>query len=172
MRMFFALWPDDETRLQLAGVATTVLPERCRPVPPENYHLTLLFVGTVPDGRIPSLERCVHELAMPPVTLSFDTTGRFRGASVAWLGPTATPAPLAAFRAALTTAVAASGFEVDSRPFAPHLTIARPCRGAPRPWHGPAIRWHADRFVLCRSDGTPDGVRYSVVAVSAAASMR
>lgn len=171
-RYFFAIWPDDETRRRLAAAAAAVLPDRCRPVPPENYHLTLLFIGAVHVERVLSLERCVEGLEMPPFSLSLDTTGRFRGASVAWLGTAVAPAQLTAFRAALAGAVAAAGFPVEARPFVPHLTIARPCRGAPRPWHGPPIYWPVDRFVLCRSDGTPDGVRYSVVAVSAAASMR
>jgi 2'-5' RNA ligase len=51
--LFFALWPDHALQQSLAETTqTVVLAAGGRPVPPENFHLTLAFLGSVPDARI------------------------------------------------------------------------------------------------------------------------
>ena len=53
MRMFFALWPDALTRAQVANaVAVLRLTDAARPVPQQNYHVTLAFVGDVPISSL------------------------------------------------------------------------------------------------------------------------
>ncbi len=48
MRLFFAVFPDSETRRGLAAAAQAlVLDDESRRVPSENYHMTLAFIGEV-----------------------------------------------------------------------------------------------------------------------------
>src|SRR5581483_1928235 len=55
-RIFFALWPDERVRAALAH-ATHKAVRSCggRPVPVHNLHATLLFLGSVPESRIPDV---------------------------------------------------------------------------------------------------------------------
>jgi len=48
VRLFFAVFPDSETRRRVAAAAEAfVLDDESRRVPCENYHLTLAFIGEV-----------------------------------------------------------------------------------------------------------------------------
>ena len=59
MRLFFALWPDSDTRARLAEAAahaaagTTMRISSRR----ENYHLTLAFVGEVAESQLAVLQQ-------------------------------------------------------------------------------------------------------------------
>jgi hypothetical protein len=57
LRVFFALWPDADVRDQLAGLARAAA-ERAhgRAPPPENLHMTLVFVGEVPQDSVAPLQ--------------------------------------------------------------------------------------------------------------------
>jgi len=49
-RLFFALWPDEATREQLAHITRkAVRGSGGRPIPVENLHSTLVFLGSVPE---------------------------------------------------------------------------------------------------------------------------
>ena len=171
MRCFVALWPDAAVRAAVAAEAGATLARACRAVPPENYHLTLCFLGAVPVERLPALRDCVSALAVEPFEIELDRAGCFPEPAVAWLAPGTTPAPLAALRARTAAALRAAGFPFDEREWHPHVTIARRCREAPA-WRGPPIAWRADDAVLCRSEGTDAGVRYAVIARTVPASVR
>src|SRR5512132_2398798 len=56
LRTFLALWPDAAVRAQLAERSATAA-RACagRAPPPDTLHLTLVFIGTTPAGRIGAL---------------------------------------------------------------------------------------------------------------------
>ena len=66
--------------------------------------------------------------------LRLDTPGRFERARVAWIAPGVVPAPLVALQQALRDACAQAGFEVETRPWTPHVTLVRKLPG-PRTAH-------------------------------------
>jgi RNA 2',3'-cyclic 3'-phosphodiesterase len=170
MRCFVALWPTAEQRDALARAVR--IPAGCRPVPPANYHLTLCFLGEVPDGRVPAVAEAVAALPVAPFSFELDSVGRFARAGVAWVGPSADSPPLAALAREVVARVSAAGFDFDAREFRPHVTVARHCRGPALAWQGPPLGWPVDGVALCRSEGTDTGVRYLVVARTAPASVR
>jgi 2'-5' RNA ligase len=52
MRLFFATFPDGETRNLIASAAASLpLGDGARRVSCENYHITLAFAGEVSDAR-------------------------------------------------------------------------------------------------------------------------
>ncbi|HEX4240645.1 MAG TPA: 2'-5' RNA ligase family protein [Steroidobacteraceae bacterium] len=56
MRVFFALWPDDAVREQLAPCAAALrLSSGARLVPARNYHVTVAFIGEVTAGELDAL---------------------------------------------------------------------------------------------------------------------
>jgi 2'-5' RNA ligase len=142
VRLFVALALPESVREE---VGRRVAAERrrlpaARWTPPENLHLTLVFLGEVDeDGAARLAEALAPALAPhPPLTLRLagagcypppPPRGKARPAKVAWVGVEVEEGVerLVALQA---EAVAAARRAVDvpdeSRPFSPHLTLARP----------------------------------------------
>lgn len=87
---------------------------------PQNFHLTLEFLGEQPDPA--SAAQAVRSLASPPFTLCIRGTGRF--GDVAWLGVQRS-AELLGVHSELCAALQKCGFTTENRPYTPHLTLAR-----------------------------------------------
>src|SRR4051812_6701846 len=63
-RLFFALWPDDAQRNALANATLEVVgASGGRPVPSRSLHITLSFLGSVPEARIPDLGSIARRIA-------------------------------------------------------------------------------------------------------------
>jgi 2'-5' RNA ligase len=164
-RIFFALWPDEATRAALRR-ATRALQRHCggKPVAPEGFHLTLAFLGNVPEERCAALVAAAAGLELPPLTLTLDRIGYFQEAQVLWIGPSVDPEPLRDFVARLWRALDAADVPADIRPFHPHVTIARKVAaprglGPPRP-----VSWPLTGFTLLESETRPQGAQYRPVA--------
>ena len=135
LRLFVAVWPDADTRHQLAGVL-----ERLRQpgadvkwVSPENLHLTLRFLGDVDAARVPDLEACLAGALTPaaPFAVRYEELGTFppRGsARVIWAGVAEGARELAALAVRVEKALLTGRFlsSPEKRPFRAHLTLGRP----------------------------------------------
>ena len=65
---------------------------------------------------------------------------------------------------ALRDALAEAGFALETRPFRPHVTLARRCvQPLPRARCAP-IRWRVDRLCLIGSELRPEGPVYRELA--------
>jgi len=158
-RLFFALWPDDAVRRQIAALSRQLCK---RPVPDTNLHLTLLFLGQVDEIAEACFCAAAARVQSVPFTVSLNRYGGWARKRIQWLGPSAPPAVLEELADALYCAGAKCGFEVEKRPFVPHVTLSRKAK---KPLEGPApvpVVWHASDFVLAESVPSPDGVRYVV----------
>jgi len=138
-----------------------------------GWHLTLAFLGPVPDARhdaaSQALTRAVDGVA--PFALSLTgAAGSFR-AGVVWAGIAGQPALeslAAAVRRELSGVVAPPG---DERPFHPHLTLARatgragePVAAAAAAYRGPRTTWTVGRITLMASRPGSQGARYEIVS--------
>ena len=125
MRLFVALdlpWPLKQRLAMLAGGI-----QGARWVPPENYHLTLRFIGEVPKHRAEEIDEALSALRARPFTLSVGGIGTFAkgGRAVSlWAGVERNPA-LDHLQNKIETALQRVGTEPERRRFAPHLTLAR-----------------------------------------------
>jgi 2'-5' RNA ligase len=141
VRLFLALELPAQVRAALADVQ-----ERLRAgepgwrfVHPQGVHLTLRFLGEVPEPRLLELSprwRAAASSAEPAdVEVAglgiFPPRGRPR---VLWIGlQDRSGGALAALAQALEAEARAAGFPPEDRPFAPHLTLARAAaEGRPR----------------------------------------
>ena len=160
VRAFLALpLPEEQRRL----LATHV--EECqrrapgyRWVPAENMHLTLRFLGSVQPDAVERLRGHLGEVRRAPFELGLDGRGSFgpRAAPrVVWLGVERDVQSCASLAAALEEACRWAGMEPESRPFRPHLTLARARSDSGRLPELPAPPdlepWQVTDFVLYES---------------------
>lgn len=111
-------------------------PRGVRPVRPAQLHLTLHFLGDVEDDRLAALQDALATVRHQPFTIAIRGTGVFppRGRpSVLWAGVAESP-PLVELHAGIGAALEACGLEVERRPYAPHVTLARLTPAVPRAW--------------------------------------
>jgi hypothetical protein len=96
-RLFFALWPDQAVRGELAAWASALHREvGGRVTKTESIHLTLLFLGEVEPERFDAARELGSPVSSPSFELTLDTAGCWKHNGVAWAAPGAVPAPLAA----------------------------------------------------------------------------
>jgi 2'-5' RNA ligase len=169
--LFFAVPIPEPAREQVAALMATVQSSvgdgsaKIRWVRVEGLHLTLRFLGPTPVERIPELEAALASVAAStspfPVTIS--GAGAFPGPQhprTLWLRIEVGADRLAELAAELGAVAAADGAQLETRPFAPHLTIARTdgLRSAPEAAHSLIAAaetleapFTAERVVLYRS---------------------
>ena len=164
-RVFFALWPDASLRAPLADLALEVAGESGgRPTAPNLLHLTLAFLGDQPAARVEALCRVGAGIRAPAFALTLDTIGAFQRTGIAWLGASAPQRELGALQGELAVALRASGFVLDARPYAPHLTLARRCAVAAERRLAQPLCWHVSSLVLVESESGRAGPAYRTLA--------
>ena len=135
--------------------------------PDANLHLTLAFLGEVPEERAAPAAEALREAGTRPFELVFDRAGRFRreGGDIWWAGGPENPA-LLALRRRLARALAERGFALEERRFTPHVTLARrvgPLPERPALFAQPQVE-RVERISLMRSELRYSPPRYTVLA--------
>ena len=165
-RLFFALWPSDEFRGELVAATQALARDSGgRVIPPENLHVTLIFLGQVPDARYDAVQQtgdaCANASAFE---LSFDRSEVWGRANLLCLTTSATPAQAAELAEKLRRALRDEGSETSEHEFRPHITIARDVPRRRRPEAIQPLLMKVNDFVLVESQPGPRGSRYSVMA--------
>ena len=96
-------------------------------IAPENYHLTLRFIGELPPHRAEEVDLALAALRARGFTLSLAGVGTFaKGGRITslWVGAERNPS-LDHLQAKIETALQRAGLDPDRRRFAPHVTLAR-----------------------------------------------
>lgn len=139
MRLFVAIELNDETRQAITAEQNRIqqkigkrdggLGGRLRWVRPDHMHLTLAFLGEIATDRVPAIAEVVRQpIDVEPFSMVFGGLGTFPGHGaprVAWLGLTRGARDVAAVQLQVTTRLKGVGIAPESRPFHPHLTLAR-----------------------------------------------
>ena len=163
LRLFFALWPDDATRLALAEWCRRIhRVANGRPTRAETIHQTLAFLGDCEPARLAEVETAAGRVPPRRFELVLDRAGLWNHNRIAWAGASAVPGELDALVAELRTVLVEARFVVDRKPFVPHITLVRKARpGAALPALEP-IHWQVAGFALVRSVLRPDGSDYAI----------
>ena len=161
VRAFFGLPVPEEQRGRLETYleACTATAPEFRWTPAQNLHLTVRFIGSVEPSVAEQVADRLDELHVRAFELELGDVGTFkrgRLVRVVWLQLTAGSEDARALAAQVEAECVRGGLEPDSRPFQPHLTLARarPRDGAAPPSlpSPPAVPpWRAEELVLYRS---------------------
>ena len=169
MRLFVALGLPQETCARLCRLATGLAGARW--LPPDNFHLTLRFLGEMPGHRAEELDLALAALRGKRFTLQLAGVGMFEKAGrpqALWAGVERSQ-PLDHLQNKIETAVQRIGFEPERRRFTPHVTLARLDNAPP----GKLVEWvqaHnllradpvlVDHFTLFSSQLGKDGAVYT-----------
>jgi 2'-5' RNA ligase len=95
-----------------------------------TLHLTLKFLGEIPQTSVPDISTAASQAVagMAPFSIRLEQTGAFPKQGqprVLWVGINDSSEKLGELHARLEDESADAGFAKDSRPFHPHLTVAR-----------------------------------------------
>jgi 2'-5' RNA ligase len=161
-RLFFALFPSARVCRAIETVQQQ-LDFAARPVPPEQFHVTLAFLGEQPTARVAELAHLADASHLPSCALRLDVVDAFAGPGVAFLGMSEVPRRLGVFRASLVQRLHEAGFAVDGEPWRPHVTLYRKMRkSCPRMPVEP-IDWPLKTYCLVSSRLEKNGPCYRVV---------
>jgi 2'-5' RNA ligase len=137
----------------------------------ESWHITLQFLGSTTPLQYECVTARLRELHQPSVVVELGAVDTFDRAGVLFVDVRVTP-QLVALQQAVTAATIPCGFVPESRPYHPHITLARR-RGKS---DGRELRslklqidqqsnipsFTADSFLLYESTPAPEGSRYEL----------
>ena len=143
-------------------------PKDVKPVEPENFHFTLIFLGEISDPD--AVKAALSDLRFEPFTITYTGVGAFpkpSNARVVWVGVDQQGGQkLSSLAGDVVSKMVGLGFSQD-KPFSPHLTIFRARGGrqaaldvskySGRTFGSSTI----DRVHLKKSELTPAGPVYS-----------
>ncbi len=131
MRLFVALDLPHALRQRLADLAMGL--PGARWVPPENYHITLRFIGETQSHMAEEVDLALATLRGRSFSLSLAGVGTFEKSgrvSALWAGVERNPA-LEHLQGKIETALHRAGLPRERRRFTPHVTLARLDNPAP-----------------------------------------
>jgi RNA 2',3'-cyclic 3'-phosphodiesterase len=163
--VFYAVFVPDAVRPALEAAQTKIVGKWWKKVEALHFHITLLFIGGVPDGvleRFKTVGRAVSR-DTPAFTAHLRGTGFFpnEGSPRVWFAK-AEGEGFKALAEALRDRL--EGVIADAEPFKPHVTLARKKGSSPRP---PPIviglEFPVTRFALVESSLSKSGPQYKIL---------
>jgi 2'-5' RNA ligase len=139
VRLFLAVDVDDAVRAALgatiAGIRTSMrewdpaVEGAVKWVDPSHLHITLRFLGEIPDAGVSVLTRALATpIACPSFTLGLGGLGVFPPsgpARVIWIGCAQGASDLIALQQLVNARIEGISTDTDGRPFSAHLTLGR-----------------------------------------------
>jgi 2'-5' RNA ligase len=124
IRCFVAVDLPASMREEIGSIQREIALQGLRLVRPELVHITLKFLGDVPESRVPKVALALEEVRCPPFIAQVKGIGAFPGRSirVVWLGVEGNFGEL---YQGVEEALSPLGFEREARGFSPHATLGR-----------------------------------------------
>ncbi len=158
MRLFIAINLSDKIKAALVDAQNEMYDGGVRGsfTSEENLHLTLAFLGEVPDAE--PVTEALSRVSFTPFELRPEGLGCF--GDLWWAGMRNSP-PLAALARRIRFALAEGGIPFDRKRFSPHVTLIRRARGSMPGIDVGGDPMTVDAFSLMRSDRGRNGMIYT-----------
>ena len=173
MRLFVGLAIDEAVKetLERLTLRLRTKDDGLRWSTPDQWHVTLVFLGEVDDEARARLVRELAEVRQPELMLRMERLGVFERAGILHAEVEVSPELLRLYEA-VAGAVKRVGLEVEERPYRAHITLARSRNRDGRKTmerlrrsaeqQRLSARWEAREFLLYESQLSPGGSRYVV----------
>jgi RNA 2',3'-cyclic 3'-phosphodiesterase len=185
LRLFVAIALPEAVRSEILRAQRELQPLVPRAVArwtrPDQFHLTLRFLGNVPTDAVEDLKRSVDAVCRntPPLLLRAQGVGFFpnpRSPRVIWAGINDIGNRLVDLQKRIETAVSPFSPEAGEKNFAGHVTLGRLKNPKPSDTRGMAARaqlyetqifgnWTAEEVEIIRSELSSGGASYTSLAV-------
>lgn len=175
IRTFVAvdLPPEIKTSLAASLAALKARNKDVRWVSPEAMHLTLKFLGDIPEALVAPLGADLDAVAaaIPAIELCLAGLGAFPSLHrprVVWVGIGGETDRLAKLALKVDEACSRHGVAREERPFTGHITLGRLKRPSVLDLRVEPVQgvFTATEIVLYKSDLSPSGARYTVLHTS------
>lgn len=181
-RLFVALDLPEAVRSGIAAWGREALGDPAlRPVAPKSLHITLAFLGWLPEREVPRLAEIVAASGGPSPAIAIELGDPVqrpeRGRARLYALPAESAAAVTLQAELQERLVSARLYELEKRPFWPHVTVARvrreergskrpapvskPPKALPQGLLQPAV---CRRMTLYRSELQPQGAQYTPLA--------
>jgi 2'-5' RNA ligase len=163
-RLFFALWPSDELRQQIEHETRKAARHSGgRVIPAANLHITLAFLGSTPESKLPDAIACARETAVGPFELTLGNLQWWERQQLLCLESTAGVEALQDLVGRLQSSLRTKGFAIEGRPFRPHVTLAREVLREHEFKPIKQLCWQVRGIELVESRTLPAGSEYTVL---------
>lgn len=138
IRTFIAVELDSALKQAIAGVQEALKRElhglaagvRLQWVRLDSIHLTLKFLGDIEEGRVGDILQALKQVGRDHALFSVEVKGfgvfpNLRAPRVLWMGLAGQTDRLIRLAGSIDAALAPLGFQIEAKPYTPHLTLAR-----------------------------------------------
>lgn len=127
MRLFVAIDLPEALKQQLSALTTRI--DGVRWTETANLHLTLRFIGDVPQDTADAIQAALSDVQSSPFSLQLNGVGTFpanprKSPRIIWAGLT-NPPTIQSLHEKIEKAVSDLGPTPDNRPYTPHITLGR-----------------------------------------------
>ena len=161
-RLFLAFWPNEsqleklhEIQCDYVGWGKEVLPE--------NFHVTLLFLGDIPYQVADCFIQNIQDVSVQPFRMTLDRLGYFDKTKIFWVGPTRTPLELENLYKSARNCAQQCGISKLSKRYVPHVSLLRNCEVPVSNPNFSPIECEVEEFHLVESRLDKDRARYYTV---------
>lgn len=169
IRVFFAIWPGKVTEKHLYDLSTKLsLSQSERMIRPEDFHLTLVFLGEITVGQIEKLCLAANTIRTKKFDLIIDRISYLKSNRLIYATTNVVPLELLNLVDSLRAAISANGFLFDNRAFMPHITLVRNVRRTSSLHQSPyykdfQIIWPVNEWILMKSEKSSDRSLYTPI---------
>ena len=164
-RLFFALWPDDNTRQAITTTFKRLSADLSNGhiIQPANLHLTLHFIGNTSETKMHCLARQAEKVRVNKFTVTLNHYGYFKKPEIIWMGLKQKPPSLEELYRKLAREFAECDYHPDNRDYSPHISLIRKIARPDKLDEFEPIKWQIKEFVLVESLTKNNPIEYSVI---------
>ena len=164
-RLFFGLLPDKEVHEQLTALMRAFpIIQGVKPIPINNLHITLQFLGDLEENERNCLENKMIQTFIQAFSLRLDLYGYFKLSQILWIGCSSYPRELTRLVNHLKSIAEHCGVKTDECIYKPHVTLFRKVPKVDFPDTPFAITWLVTEFHLLESITENNITRYKKLA--------
>ena len=158
-RLFLAFWPNEQQLKELHELQRNYVGWG-REVLPENFHVTLLFLGNISHDVTECLVQNLQHIVVQPCHMRLDRFGHFDKTKIFWVGPSDVPQELESLYKSVRNCAQSCGISKLSKRYVPHVSLLRNSQIPISNPDFPPIEWTVDEFHLVESRLNKDGAHY------------